>query len=95
MRPSLAYILCLIASVAALPGLSEVSLDSEEHDTPPNLRKPKWECDVRSWVRAPDLYPGAKLPADARLSLNGTECGDVVGWSVGLRLKERATVKMK
>jgi hypothetical protein len=58
-------------------------------------KAPRWACDVRVWTRAPDLSPGAHLPAEARLSINGTDCGDIVKWEVGLRLKERVIVKKK
>jgi hypothetical protein len=55
----------------------------------------EWDCDIRSWTRAPDLMAGHQIPAETRLVLNGTECGDVEGWEVGLRLKERAIIKMR
>lgn len=54
-----------------------------------------WQCDVRAWTRAPDLSPGKVLPADARLAANGSACGDIVKWEVGMRLKERALIKIK
>lgn len=54
-----------------------------------------WACDVRSWTRAPDLYPGLTTPADTRLAVNGSDCKDIVGWQVGLRFKERAIIKLK
>lgn len=54
---------------------------------------PKWACDIRAWTRAADLYPGAKIPGDARLAMNGTECDQVVKWQVGLRYLERAIIK--
>ncbi|KAK8847332.1 hypothetical protein IAR55_005189 [Kwoniella newhampshirensis] len=54
-----------------------------------------WACDVRSWVRAPDLTPGEIHPAEARLAVNGSACRDIVKWDVGLRFKERAIVKLK
>ncbi|WVQ97749.1 hypothetical protein IAU59_004863 [Kwoniella sp. CBS 9459] len=55
----------------------------------------RWACDVRSWVRAPDLRPGTVIPAEARLAVNGTACGDIFGWDVGLRFKERAIAKIR
>lgn len=60
-----------------------------------NDTKPTWDCDVRVWTRAPDLSPGKAIPADARLAANGSACGDIVKWEVGMRLKERALIKMK
>lgn len=60
-----------------------------------NNTTPAWQCDVRAWTRAPDLSPGKVLPADARFAANGSACGDIVKWEVGMRLKERALIKMK
>ena len=61
----------------------------------PNRTRPVWDCDVRSWVRAPDLFPGATVPAEVRLAMNGSACSDVVGWKVGLSLNERGMMKVK
>ncbi|WWD00315.1 hypothetical protein V866_007226 [Kwoniella sp. B9012] len=55
----------------------------------------KWECDIRSWVRAPDLRPSSVIPAETRLSANGSDCKDIEKWEVGLRFKERAILKLK
>ena len=60
-----------------------------------NDTKPFWRCDIRVWTRAPDLSPGRVIPADARLAANGSACGDVIKWEVGMRLVERALIKMK
>lgn len=57
--------------------------------------RPVWNCSLRAWVRAADLSPSSVVPAEMRLAANGTECGDIVGMKVGLRLKERAIVKLK
>lgn len=54
-----------------------------------------WDCEVRAWVRAPDLRPSASFPAQARLAANGSDCGDIERWEVGLRFKERAIIKLK
>lgn len=54
-----------------------------------------WDCDVRPWVRAPDLAPGISVPGEVRLAMNGSDCGDVVGWSVGLTMMERGVMKTK
>lgn len=59
------------------------------------VEEPRWACDLRAWTRAADLSPGAVVPAEARLAANGSACGDVVGWEVGLRFKERAIIKRK
>lgn len=55
----------------------------------------EWDCDIRSWTRAPDLIPGHSIPAETRLWMNGTGCGDVVKWEVGLRMLERAIIKIR
>jgi hypothetical protein len=55
----------------------------------------EWDCDVRSWTRAPDLIAGHQIPGETRLWLNGTGCRDIERWELGLRLKERAIVKMR
>ena len=55
----------------------------------------EWNCTLRGWVRAPDLAPSQSFPGEARLAANGSECRDIEGWSVGLRMKERAIVKLK
>ncbi|WVW78720.1 hypothetical protein I302_100680 [Kwoniella bestiolae CBS 10118] len=55
----------------------------------------KWKCEIRSWVRAPDLRPSAIIPAETRLSANGSDCEDIERWEVGLRFRERAIVKFK
>jgi hypothetical protein len=87
-------------SIQGIPGLAgslfstfdslgETTITTDERITP------VWACDIRAWTRAPDLYPGAKVPAEARLAVNGSACGDIVGWEAGLRYKERAIIKMK
>jgi len=58
-------------------------------------RAPKWECTLGGWVRAPDLSPNTRVPAEARLVANGTGCGDIVGWGVGVRFLERGVFKRK
>lgn len=54
-----------------------------------------WNCTLRGWVRAPDLSPDQVIPGEARLSANGSDCGEIAGWAVGLRFKERAIVKLR
>jgi hypothetical protein len=58
-------------------------------------RASPFDCHPRAWVRAPDLVPGMVTPAQARLSLNGTECPELKEWKVGLRMKERAIFKFQ
>lgn len=41
------------------------------------------------------LSPSGSFPAQARLALNGSHCGDIMRWQVGLRFKERAIIKLK
>jgi len=55
----------------------------------------EWDCDIKAWTRAPDLIPGHSIPAETRLWMNGSACGDVVGWEVGMRMLERAIIKIK
>ena len=54
-----------------------------------------WNCDIRPWVRAPDLSPNLLSTADARLIADGADCVDLVKWEVGLRYNERSLVKLK
>lgn len=65
--------------------------DQRTNDTYPA----PWDCDIRAWVRAPDLQPGATIPAEVRVTMNGSMCGDIKGWSVGLQMKERGLLKVK
>ena len=55
----------------------------------------EWDCDIRAWTRAPDLIPGHTIPAETRLNMNGSACKDVIGWEMGMRMKERAIIKIK
>ena len=55
----------------------------------------EWDCDIRAWTRAPDLIPGHSIPAETRLNLNGSACKEVIGWDMGIRMKERAIIKIK
>ena len=54
-----------------------------------------WQCDIRCYVRAPDLRPIGVFDGDARLRFHGSSCAELERWSVGLRLKERAVVRVK
>lgn len=79
-----------IALAAASPVHITPALPQLAHPTSPA----RWECDVQAWVRAPDLSPNALIAGDARLKANGTQCQDLVGWTLGLVLKERAIVRL-
>lgn len=68
----------------------DVAEVAAENDT-----TPAWPCDIRVWTRAPDLTPDTVLPADARLAANGSACGEITKWEVGMRLKERALIKKR
>ncbi|OCF59071.1 hypothetical protein L486_03570 [Kwoniella mangroviensis CBS 10435] len=80
---------------------SDITIDNLAEDIDAGIKErievkeDKWECDVRSWVRAPDLRPSSVIPAETRLSANGSDCKDIEKWEVGLRFKERAIVKLK
>lgn len=60
-----------------------------------NSEEVEWACDVRAWVRAPDLQPNFTTEADARLAMNGTDCVDVKSWNVGLRYRERQGLRLR
>lgn len=91
----------VLLGVVALPAATAkpvraVALSSlpAPFEQPVSSADTKWACDVRAWVRAPDLQPNMVATGDARLLLNGSACGDVNAWAVGLRLKERAIVRL-
>jgi hypothetical protein len=101
---SLAGLSALVGALATIDfvsgdGTFNILLDgvhvADSTDSGANHTAPAWQCDVRAWTRAPDLSPGVVLPADARLAANGSACGDIVKWEVGMRLKERALIKMR
>ncbi|KAI5476451.1 hypothetical protein MNV49_007764, partial [Pseudohyphozyma bogoriensis] len=93
-------VLVLFGSTALLAGAATVpppglpqEIDIVEvpmEATPPE----PWPCDVRAWVRAPDLTPNLLSTADARLIMNGTACAEVVKWEVALRLRERSVYRI-
>lgn len=82
-----------IAIPKAIP-LFEVDAVELPVQSEPNFPVGSWSCEVRAWVRAPDLQPLLVSSADARLLLNGTGCEDIVKWEVGLEYKERSIVKI-
>jgi hypothetical protein len=97
--------------ILALPLVKAIATSNVEICIGPNGRMPcsnfendldgvsesneEWNCDIRAWTRAPDLIPGHSIPAETRLNLNGSACKDVVGWEMGMRMKERAIIKIK
>jgi hypothetical protein len=52
-------------------------------------------CDVRGWLRAPDLLPGHIIDGDVHLLINGThpDCFNISSAHLGLRHKERGVVR--
>jgi len=90
-----------VASALSIHGIQHYagslfsSISSVDEGTINTGPETEWACDIRAWTRAPDLFPGAIVPAEARLAANGSACVDIVGWEAGLRYKERAIVKMK
>ncbi|GAA6038795.1 hypothetical protein JCM8097_002894 [Rhodosporidiobolus ruineniae] len=81
------------ASPVATSQLLASPLEADSATSP--LSAAPWNCSIQAWVRAPDLRPNVVLPGDARLVANGTDCADIVEWSVGLRLRERGVVKLR
>jgi hypothetical protein len=72
-------------------GTNDISAEAEHNEKIDTT----WNCTLRGWVRAPDLAPSRVFPGEARMAANGSACGDIQGWAVGLRMKERAIVKLK
>jgi len=85
------YILGLLLAASLVSAQDQVVFGPRNDEKLEN----KWDCTLRGWVRAPDLAPSQSFPGEARLSANGSACGDIEAWSVGLRMKERAIVKLK
>lgn len=86
-------------AVLLLLGLAHASPVSLVSTAVPHVLKhpsstARWDCDVKAYVRAPDLSPNVLLQGDARLVANGTACTDLVGWQLGLVMKERAIVRL-
>ncbi|ORY89117.1 hypothetical protein BCR35DRAFT_300929 [Leucosporidium creatinivorum] len=81
-------------AIALLGTLALASAAPSALGSPAAATATPFACTLRSWVRAPDLTPGLLSTADARLLANGSDCQDLVGWSVGLRFKERAIVRL-
>jgi len=97
-------LLPLTRGIATFPS-QEICIDGESGNTIPCSyldddsdhvsSNTEWDCDIKAWTRAPDLIPGHSIPAETRLWMNGSACGDVVRWEVGMRMLERAIIKIK
>ncbi|KAE8542879.1 hypothetical protein D1P53_000942 [Cryptococcus gattii VGV] len=95
---SLGALAAQAARISFIPDAAQVMLSDTNNINTDELdaaSADEWDCDIRSWVRAPDLAPGQVHPAEARLAMNGTSCGEIVRWEVGLRFKERAIIKLR
>lgn len=95
---SLGALAAQAARISFLPDAAQVMLSDTNNINTVELdaaSADEWDCDIRSWVRAPDLAPGQVHPAEARLAMNGSSCGEIVRWEVGLRFKERAVIKLR
>ncbi|KIR52842.1 hypothetical protein I315_04705 [Cryptococcus gattii Ru294] len=95
---SLGALAAQAARISFLPDAAQVMLSDTNNINTVELdaaSADEWDCDIRSWVRAPDLAPGQVHPAEARLAMNGSSCGEIVRWEVGLRFKERAIIKLR
>ncbi|KAH7916555.1 hypothetical protein BJ138DRAFT_1052409 [Hygrophoropsis aurantiaca] len=60
------------------------------HNGKPDLQP---DCRARSWVRAPDMIPGAVIRGDVKILLDG-DCPEVESYALGLRFKERILFKI-
>ncbi|KIR59102.1 hypothetical protein I314_05086 [Cryptococcus bacillisporus CA1873] len=95
---SLGALAAQAARISFLPDAPQVMLSDTNNINTVELdaaSADEWDCDIRSWVRAPDLAPGHVHPAEARLAMNGSSCGEIVRWEVGLRFRERAIIKLR
>jgi hypothetical protein len=95
-------LLPLTRGIATFPSY-EICIDGESGNTIPcsyldedlDVNNTEWDCDIKSWTRAPDLIPGHSIPAETRLWMNGSACKDVIEWEVGMRMLERAIIKIR
>ncbi|WWC67721.1 uncharacterized protein I206_101633 [Kwoniella pini CBS 10737] len=88
----------LIFDTSSTPEFDSLSSESSSialDDTKITEEIKPWQCDIRSWVRAPDLQPSTTIPGETRLSANGSDCANIIKWEIGLRFKERAIIKIK
>ena len=96
-HPYMQILLCvagLTVALHALPTVYASPVDAPASPAPAKTTAP-WACDIRTWVRAPDLAPNLRATGDARFVTNGTDCADIVKWDVGLIFKERSIVRLK
>jgi len=95
------YMIGFLLAVSLVSAQDQIFFgQGEKHDKPAEANNNEkidttWNCTLRGWVRAPDLAPSRVSPGEARLAANGSACGDIEAWAVGLRMKERAIVKLK
>jgi hypothetical protein len=95
-------LLPLTRGLATFPS-HEICIDGESGNTIPcsyldedhDSINTEWDCDIKAWTRAPDLIPGHSIPAETRLWMNGSACKDVIEWEVGMRMLERAIIKIR
>ena len=98
--PLLVLPLTVVKGIATFPTSNDFCIEANSGlpipcETETDEVKEEWDCDIRAWTRAPDFIPGHSIPAETRLSLNGSACKDIAGWEVGLRMKERAIIKIR
>jgi len=85
----------LAATLSVLPAVYASPVSGIAVSSAPAEAVAPWACDIRTWVRAPDLAPNLRATGEARAVTNGTGCVDIVKWDVGLILKERSIVRLK
>jgi hypothetical protein len=85
----------LAATLSVLPTLYASPVSGIAVSPAPEEAVAAWACDIRTWVRAPDLAPNLRATGEARVVTNGSDCVDIVKWDVGLVLKERSIVRLK
>ena len=88
-------IVSLTVALHGLPTIYASPVDALAASPAPAKATAPWACDIRTWVRAPDLAPNLRATGDARFVANGTDCPDIVKWDIGLNFKERSIVRLK
>lgn len=84
--PHLGVFLALLhSSTAAVT--PQIPLQAVESERP-------FSCDIRAYVRAPDLYPGQRAHGEARLAANGSSCDELISWNLVLRMRERSVARL-
>lgn len=86
------FISIIVASILSLVSTAALNPSVLSSSTL-NIQTP-FNCEVRSWVRSPDLLPSQIQPAQVRWNLNGSDCTEFVKAEVGLRFRERSLVKI-